>query len=68
MALAFGEICLSEQLSCSEERGSGRGETARGLFKKFLISLIVHDNVQQFAGSCDDYQYQQFNRCWYAVP
>lgn len=45
-----------------------KGRDSQGLFKKFLISLIVRDNMQQFAGSCDDYQYQQFNRCWYAVP
>lgn len=42
---------------------SGREEDSQRVFYKFRILLIARDKMQQFAGSCDYYQRQQFNRC-----
>ena len=72
MALAFGEIAsfkrhyelhpqllrprMYEQLRVQRGERFRKGKDSQGLFKNFLISLIVRDNVQQFASSCDYYQ------------
>ena len=57
---------MSEQLKQKQKERENfrKRKDSQRVFEKFHILLIAHDKMQQFAGSCDDYRWQQFNRCW----